>query len=606
MFKMGANIINREKSAVSFRVFAHNRRKVSVVVKAGDKKTEIPMVEETPHVYSTTIEGMGLELLYKFKLDDEQEYPDPYSCYQPLGVHGFSQLVDHEKYRWRDGLWQGRNLNELVIMEIHVGTFSATGTFTGVAEKLDYLVELGVGAIELMPVTQTPGRWNWGYDGVNLFSVNHNYGTPGDLKRLVDLCHQKNLAVILDVVYNHFGPEGNYLPLYGPYFTGKHETPWGKAVNFDDLYSEYTRKMVLDSVRYWLEVYHFDGLRLDAVHAIKDSSPIHILQEISLVAKNIATKQNREKFIIAESDENNARLITPLDQGGLGMDAQWMDDFHHCIHTVLTGEREGYYMDYGRVKDLEKVYKNYLYTGQFSKFWGKPRGTDGSARPGRQFLVAIQNHDQVGNRARGDRLATLVEFPYLKAAAGLLFFSAYLPMIFMGEEYGEKNPFLFFTDYQDPVLQRAVSRGRKKEFAGFTWENVPDPQDPRSFYKSKLTPNNRWEKQQQKLFNFYRDLIALRTSHPVLKNLDKNNLQVEVDDNSRVVKITRWNRNIKLTGMFNLGTGDVVIQDVPGREIINSLCPSYGGENETKEGVLRPGQVVIWESAGTIPGTVSN
>lgn len=599
MFKMGANIIDREKSAVSFRVFAHNRRKVSVVVKSGDNKTEIPMIEETPHVYSTTIEGMGLDLLYKFKLDGEQEYPDPYSYYQPLGVHGFSQLVDHENYRWRDGLWQGRDLNELVIMEIHVGTFSAAGTFASAAEKLDYLVELGVGAIELMPVTQTPGRWNWGYDGVNLFSVNHNYGTPGDLKRLVDLCHQKNLAVILDVVYNHFGPEGNYLPVYGPYFTGKHETPWGKAVNFDDLYNEHTRNMVLDNVRYWLEVYRFDGLRLDAVHAIKDSSPIHILQDISLVAKNIARKQNRKKFIIAESDENNARLITPLDQGGLGMDAQWMDDFHHCIHTALTGERDGYYMDYGRIKDLEKVYKNYLYTGQFSKFWGKPRGTDGSARPGRQFLVALQNHDQVGNRAKGDRLSTLVEFPYLKAAAGLMFFSAYLPMIFMGEEYGEKNPFLFFTDYQDPVLQKAVSRGRKKEFAGFAWEDVPDPQDPRTFYKSKLTPHNRWEEQQQKLYNFYRDLIGLRTSHPVLKKLDKDNLQAEVDENSRVVKITRWNRGIKLTGMFNLGTGDVVVQDVPGREIFNSLHPAYGGEDEAREGILRRGQVIIWESTGT-------
>ncbi len=597
MYKMGANIIDRGKSVVSFRVFAHNKRKVSVVVKSGDKITEFPMMEENQHVYGTTIEGMGLDLLYKFKFDGDQEYPDPYSHYQPFGVHGFSKLVDHENHRWQDNQWRGRVIDELVIMEIHVGTFSSAGTFAGIAEKLDYLLELGVNAIELMPVAQTPGRWNWGYDGVNLFSINHNYGTPYDLKHLVDRCHKKNLAVILDVVYNHFGPEGNYLPVYGPYFTGKHETPWGKAVNFDDLYNEYIRKMVLDNVRYWLEVYRFDGLRLDAVHAIKDDSPIHILQELSLVAKNTANKQNREKFIIAESDENNARLITPLNQGGLGIDAQWMDDFHHCIHTALTGEREGYYIDYGHIKDLEKVYNNYLYTGEYSKYWGQTRGTNGSARPGRQFLVSIQNHDQVGNRAKGDRLSTLVEFPYLKVAAGLMFFSAYLPMLFMGEEYGEENPFLFFTDYQDPNLQKAVSQGRKKEFAAFTWEDVPDPQDPQTFYKSKLTSRSRWEGRQQKLFNYYRDLISLRTSHPVLKNLDKDNLQAEVDENSRVVKITRWDRDMKLTGLFNLGTADVIIKDAPDKEIFNSLCPSYGGENVAKDGILLKGQVIIWESA---------
>ncbi len=595
MFKMGANIINSEKSIVSFKVFALDRQEVSVVVKSGDKKTVFPMIEEMPYVYSTIIEGIGLDLLYKFKLDGDKEYPDPYANFQPFGVHGFSKLVDHETYRWQDDHWPGRAIEKLVIIEIHVGTFSDTGTFDGVAEKLDYLVELGVNAIELMPVTQTPGRWNWGYDGVNLFSVNHNYGTPDNLKHLVDRCHQKNLAVILDVVYNHFGPEGNYLPVYGPYFTSKHETPWGKAVNFDDLYNEQTRKMVLDNVRYWLEVYHFDGLRLDAVHAIKDFSPIHILQEISLVAKNSAGKQNRGKFIIAESDENNARLITPLDKGGLGMDCQWMDDFHHCIHTVLTGEREGYYMDYGRIKDLEKVYKNYLYTGEYSKYWGKARGTDGSRNPGQQFLVAIQNHDQVGNRARGDRLSTLLELNYLKTAAGLMFFSAYLPMIFMGEEYGEKNPFLFFTDYQDPALQEAVSRGRKKEFAKFSWENVPDPQDPLTFYTSRLTPRSRWENQHQMLFNFYKDLISLRTSHPVLKNLDKNKLKVKVDKKNKVVKITRWNRHIVLIGLFNLGSTDIVIKDVQGKEIFNSQRASYGGSDEAEEGILRKGQMIILE-----------
>lgn len=598
MFKMGANIIDREKREVLFRVFAYDKREVAVVVKSGGAIKELPMTEETPNVYSAVTAGVSLDLLYKFKIDGDQAYPDPYSCFQPFGVHGFSRLIDHEDYRWRDANWQGKDIEDLLIMEIHTGAFSGAGTFKAVAERLDYLLELGVNAVELMPVAQTPGRWNWGYDGVNLFSVNHNYGGPDDLKYLVDCCHQKNIAVILDVVYNHFGPEGNYLPVYGPYFTAKHKTPWGKAVNYDDLYSGYTRKMVLDNVRYWLEVYHFDGLRLDAVHAIKDNSPIHILQEISLTVRNLSLQQNRKLFLIAETDQNNTRIINPLDRGGYGMDAQWMDDFHHVVHTALTGEREGYYMDYGRVKDLEKVYKNYLYTGEYSKYWQRERGTDGSRNPGKQFVVAVQNHDQVGNRAGGDRLSILVEFPYLKAAAGLMLFSAYLPLIFMGEEYGEKRPFLFFTDYGDPELQQAVSRGRKEEFAQFTWENVPDPQDPETFYASKLTPRSAWDRQNWELFNFYRDLIHLRRSHPVLKKPDKDKLEVEVDQENRVARVTRWNKAITLTGLFNLGTEDVAINNMAGSEIFNSLREPYGGSENAAAGVLRKGQMIIFEQPG--------
>jgi len=595
MFKMGANIIDHEKRKISFQVFAYNKRKVSVVVKNGGEKAEFPMTEEAPYVYNTVVDGLGMDILYMFKTDEEKEYPDPYSHFQPFGVHGFSQLINHEKYLWQDAHWQGQPVDDLIIMEIHVGTFSQEGTFKAMVEKLDYLQELGVNTIELMPVTQTPGRWNWGYDGVNLFSVNHNYGTPDDLKYLVDSCHQKSISVILDVVYNHFGPEGNYLPGYGPYFTNKHKTPWGIAVNFDDLYSEHTRGMILDNVRYWLETYHFDGLRLDAVHAIKDDSPVHILQEISLIARNSSLRQNRNLLIIAESDQNNARIINPLDKGGYGMDAQWMDDFHHVLHTALTKEREGYYMDYGCIKDFTKVYQNYLYTGGYSKYWKRARGTNGSQNPGKQFVVSIQNHDQVGNRAQGDRLSTLVKSPYLKTAAGLMLFSAYLPLIFMGEEYGEKRPFLFFTDYEDPKLQKAVSQGRKEEFAKFTWENVPDPQDQSTFYASKLTPQSSWDRQNQQLFNFYRDLIALRRSHPILKNLDKDKLIVEVEEKHRVIRITRWNHDHMLTGFFNLGSENWRINDIPGKEIFNSQWEPYGGDIDAKEGVLAAGQMIIYE-----------
>lgn len=593
MLKMGASIIN---GGVSFRVFAYNRKRVALVIHRNGREEVFPMTEEEPHLYSTVLEGAGPGLLYKFRLDDEGDFPDPYSHYQPEGVHGFSQVIDHNSYRWQDENWRGRNLEELVIMEIHVGTFSEEGTFKGVADRLDYLKELGVNAIELMPVVQTPGRWNWGYDGANLFSVNNNYGTPDDLKQLIDTCHREQIAVILDVVYNHFGPEGNYIPVYGPYLTDKYQTPWGPAVNYDDRYSRYTRKMVLDNIRYWLEDYHIDGLRLDAVHAIKDSSPIHILQEIALTVKNLSLKQNRRKFVIAESDANDSCLINPLDRGGYGMDAQWMDDFHHCIHTVLTGEHQGYYIDYGWPEYLEKVFKNYLYTGQYSRYWGKKRGTDGSRNPGRQFVVAIQNHDQVGNRGWGERLAALVHFPYLKTAAGLLFFAPYVPLIFMGEEYGEKNPFLFFTDYQDPELKRNISLGRKEEFKKFGWQEIPDPQDPTTFYRSRLTPRRQWRDENRRLFRYYRDLIALRLSHPVLKEPDKRNLEIKVDGASRLVMIARWREGVRLTGLFNLGDRVIPIEGFQGREIFNSEWRAYGGEEDGESRSLKKGQVVILES----------
>lgn len=594
ILSMGSNIA--DTGEIFFRVFAHNRKKVSLVIKWREYEKVIPMTQEEEHIYSTVLEGAGPGLLYKFRLDDQGDFPDPYSCFQPEGVHGFSQVIDHRTYQWQDDNWKGKDPNELIIMEIHVGTFSPEGTFKGVMGRLDYLKELGVNAIELMPVVQTPGRWNWGYDGANLFSVNRNYGTPDELKQLVDACHQRQIAVILDVVYNHFGPEGNYLPLYGPYLTNRHKTPWGAAVNYDDRYSFYTRKMVLDNIRYWLDIYHIDGLRLDAVHAIKDNSPIHILQEISLTARNLALEKNCRKFIIAESEENNSRLINPLDEGGYGMDAQWMDDFHHCIHTILTGEDEGYYIDYGRPEDLEKVFKNYLYTGQFSRYLGRKRGTDASKNPGKQFVVAIQNHDQVGNRANGDRLATLVEFPLLKAAAGLMFFSAYVPMIFMGEEYGEKNPFLFFTDYHDPELKKSVSRGRKEEFWKFGWKDTPDPQDPETFYRSRLTPTELWREENRQLFRFYKDLIRLRLSHPVLKELDKYNLNVRVNSANRLVEITRWKGELRLTGLFNLGNQVIPLDGYPGRQIFNSEWRAYGGDQDGDTRFLKKGQVVILES----------
>lgn len=596
MKNMGANILDRKSGKIEFRLFAFNKKKVELLLKNADREIVVPMSEEKPHLYSTVVENAGQNVLYKFRIEGEGDFPDPYSHFQPEGVHGFSQVIDHQNYRWNDHGWRGKSLSELIIYELHIGTFTLEGTFRTAAEKLDYLLELGVNAVEMMPVTQAPGKWNWGYDGANLFSINKNYGTPNDLKYLVDRCHQKDIAVILDVVYNHLGPEGNYLPVFGPYFTLKHTTPWGAAVNFDDQHCEIMRSMVLDNVRYWLEKFHFDGLRLDAVHSIKDESPTHILQEIRQVTQKTAAEFKRQIALIAETDENNAKIINPPEKGGYGIDAQWMDDFHHTIHTVLTGEKGGYYIDYGRLEDLPKVYKNYLYTGEFSQFWQRNRGTDASQNPGCQFVVSIQNHDQVGNRAGGERLGALVDFSSLKIAAGLLFFSPYIPLLFMGEEYAEKNPFLFFTNYEAPELKAAVSKGRREEFKAFDWDTFHDPEDEQTFYRSRLSPRESWDEQNKQMFAFYRDLINLRKSHPALNHLDKENTRVEVISETRLVEIQRWHGRIKLTGLFNLGDKDLPLDTGGVKQILNSQWKKYGGNLEGDSNVLQKKSMIVLES----------
>ena len=616
---LGASIPDRTRGRVEFCVYAARWAGVSLLLETGGRPEEIAMEHLGNNLYHTFVEGRGRELRYKYMLKGREggAFPDPYSHYQPEGVQGFSQVVDHEAYHWGDAAWKGPAWEKAIIYELHPGTFSSRGTFAGVAEKLDYLLELGINTLELMPLTQTPGRWNWGYDGVNLFSVNHNYGTPGDLKYLIDCCHRKGIAVILDIVYNHFGPEGNYLARFGPYFTDKYETPWGAAVNFDDVGCAAARRMVLDSVRHWIERYHFDGLRLDAVHAIRDQSRPHILEEIAAAARELEKKLGRRIVIIAESDANDARLITPAAEGGYGLDAQWMDDFHHTVHTVLTGEENGYYQDFGRMEDLEKVYGNYLYTGEYSHFWNKRRGSDAAALPGSCFVTAIQTHDQVGNRARGERLAQLVDFPYLKAAAGLLFMAPYIPMLFMGEEYGEKNPFLFFTDYQDPALKKAVLKGRREEFASFGWESVPNPEDEATFFKSRLTLREEWRARQGQIFAWYRDLIALRREHPVLKRPEKKGTAVSVEPETGLVKISRRSGKISITALTNLGRSTLTMPHPPGKVIFNSEEPRYGGrekeagEAETirrkggemmKQRALLPGQFLIFESTASGDG----
>ncbi len=466
-------------------------------------------------------------LRYFFLLDGERRLPDPASRSLPEGVHGPSEVVDTGAFVWTDHGWRGLPLREMVIYELHVGTFTPEGTFEAVIPRLERLRGLGVTAIELMPVASFPGARNWGYDGVGLFAPQRSYGGPAGLQRLVDACHGYGLAVVLDVVYNHLGPEGNYLAEFGPYFTDRYGTPWGQAMNYDGDHARGVRDFIVANALYWIREYHFDSLRLDAIHGIFDASPVHILRELNDAVQRLARRLGRIVPVVAESDLNDRRVVDPVRKGGYGLTGQWSDDFHHCLHTLLTGERNGYYADFGSLKQLAKAHTHgFVYDGQHSVFRGRPHGTPTRDIPAERFVVCAQNHDQVGNRAQGERLSSLVDFEALKLAATAVLLSPYVPLLFMGEEYGDRAPFLFFTDFGDPSLRAAVSRGRREEFAAFGWTGeVPDPQDPSSFVRSKLNWNLQTQEPQCWLWEYYRSLLELRQQYPVLGVVRNRRLQ---------------------------------------------------------------------------------
>ncbi|MFW6181498.1 MAG: malto-oligosyltrehalose trehalohydrolase, partial [Spirochaetota bacterium] len=426
-------------------------------------------------------------------LVDGSALPDPASHSQPEGVHGHSQVVDHHAFAWHDTAWRGLPLERYAIYELHTGTFTPEGTFDAVIPRLEELADLGITAVELMPVAQFPGTRNWGYDGVFPFAVQHSYGGPEGLKRLADACHRRGMALVLDVVYNHLGPEGNHLKQFGPYFTGAYTTFWGEALNFDQEHSSEVRNYFVQNMRHWFERFHIDALRLDAVHAIHDRSARHLLRELSEEADRCSRASGREQLLIAESDLNDPRIVRSRGLHGYGVHGQWSDDFHHALHALLTGERDGYYADFGTPGHLLAALRDgYCYTWKYSRhrkrFFGDlPQGV----RRG-QLVVCSQNHDQVGNRADGSRLASLVSFEALKLAAGALVLSPFVPLLFMGQEYAEQAPFLYFVSHSDPDLVQAVREGRKKEFAAFARDaDFPDPQDPETFRRSVLRWNDR-------------------------------------------------------------------------------------------------------------------
>jgi maltooligosyltrehalose trehalohydrolase len=455
--------------------------------------------------------GVPANTAYALSVDDDIAVPDPRASWLPDGVHGPAVAVDHDAFHWSDTEWNGFELAGAILYELHVGTFTPAGTFAAAAERLDHLVDLGVTAIEIMPVAQFPGRHGWGYDGVGLYAAHDAYGGPDGLKALVDAAHAAGLGVLLDVVYNHLGPSGNHLPRFGPYFTDHYATPWGDAVNLDGPGSDGVRAFIIDNAIHWLRDHHLDGLRLDAVHALLDTSAVHLLEAMSAAVDDLAAELGRPLHLIAETDRNDPRVVRPRSHGGFGLAAQWCDDVHHVLHVALTGERDGYYKDYrGTMSEIAHVWQNgYFYDGRWSPHRGRTHGRPADGVPGRQLVASLQNHDQVGNRANGERMTHLLSAARRKIGAALLLTSPFTPLLFQGEEWSASSPFLYFTDHDDPELGAAVSEGRRREFAAFGWspDDVPDPQDLATFERSVLAWDERGQGEHAELLDWYRRLI---------------------------------------------------------------------------------------------------
>jgi maltooligosyltrehalose trehalohydrolase len=498
------------------------------------------MTKDDRGYWSVAVDAIAENTTYLFQLDNEKTLPDPASRSQPQGVHGPSSVVK-EKYFWTDAEWKGLALAEMIIYELHVGTFTIEGTFEGVISKLPYLKELGINAIELMPLSQFPGNRNWGYDGVYPFAVQSSYGGPVGLKKLVNEAHAAGIAVILDVVYNHQGPEGNYFGAYAPYFTDKYKTFWGSAINFDDAWCDGVRNFYWQNALQWLDEFHIDGLRLDAVHAIWDVSAKHFIQELRHKVDHLEQQSGRKKVLVAEFDLNNPRYVDPPSKGGYGLDGQWIDEFHHALHAVITKETNGYYEDFGDLAHLTKSFKDsYVYTGQYSIHRRKEFGVLPKGNPYSQFVVFSQNHDQVGNRMLGDRLTAKLSFECLKLVAATVLLSPHVPMLFMGEEYGEKSPFQYFISHTDKALVEMVRKGRKEEFAYFGWKDeVPDPQAEETFENCKLSWSIDKDEQAFTLYQFYKYLITFRKNRDAMKGTERSTLQIINESQNNIIHFSR-------------------------------------------------------------------
>ncbi|HEV2481114.1 MAG TPA: malto-oligosyltrehalose trehalohydrolase [Puia sp.] len=528
-----------------FRVWAPEHRQVSLrlydraagrVAGAGTEADRaagpgrtIVLQKDAAGYFHADVAGIGDGDRYHYFLDDVF-YPDPASASQPDGVYGPSAVVDHRLFMWNDASWHVPPFAQLIFYELHVGTFTPEGTFDAIIPRLGELALLGINALELMPVAACSGARNWGYDGVFLYAVQHDYGGPGGLKRLVAAAHAHGIAVFLDVVYNHLGTEGNCLEAFGPYFTAQYHTPWGKAINYDGAWSDGVRAFIAGNAVYWAEHFHIDGLRLDAIHEIYDRNAVSIWDDLHALLGDWEQRSGRRCYLVAESDANDPRVVRPASSGGRGFDAQWMDDFHHCLYVLLHPSGWKNYKDFGGVEQLAKAYMHgFVHTGEYLRFRHRRHGASAAGIPGERFVVFNQNHDLPGNRPGGERLSRLVDTGTLKLAAAVVLLSPYIPMLFMGEEYGEDAPFFFFSDYHEPATSQGQVEGRRQQFAAFGFEGeVRDPQDPFLFEQSKLHWKKRGSGDHRLLLEWHRELIRLRRTHPLLADLSKRFLRADV------------------------------------------------------------------------------
>jgi len=537
-----------------FTVWAPLHNRVLLRLHGKESRT-LPMQRLENGYHTLEVEGAGAGTRYTYVLNGTSEYPDPASRYQPEGVHGPSEVCT-EEFPWTDEDWSGSPLSDYVIYELHVGTFTDEGTFEAAVKRLPDLKALGITAIELMPVAQFPGARNWGYDGTYPYAVQDSYGGPAGLKRFVDACHSHGISAVLDVVHNHFGPEGNYAGEFGPYFTDRYKTPWGRAMNFDGPYSDDVRRFFIGSALQWFREYHFDALRLDALHAILDTSAYPFLSELADETQAESERQDRPLYLIGESDLNDPRIIKTRECGGMGLHAQWNDDYHHALHTLLTGEVIGYYSDFGSIEHLEQALRGrYVYSGQYSAYRQRRHGAPAEGISPDHFVVFAQNHDQVGNRLAGDRLAALVSYDALRLAAACVVLGPSIPLLFMGEEYGETTPFPYFVSHSDAQLIEAVRAGRQEEFAAFQWKGkVPDPQDEQTFLTAKLNWAMRQSERSTTMLNYYAELLSLRRALPVLRHGDA---QVEGPDGTgSVLLLRRAHEGTEAILALNVGRAD--------------------------------------------------
>jgi maltooligosyltrehalose trehalohydrolase len=593
---LGANYEGDQQC--SFLVWAPKAQKVHVHLLAPTERV-VPMARLDRGYYQAHIEGIEPGATYRYRLNDNLERPDPASRFQSDGVYGASEIADSD-FRWGDHGWFGLPWRDYIIYELHVGTFTPEGTFDAIIPQIGSLKELGITALELMPVAQFPGSRNWGYDGVFPFAVQNSYGGPEGLKRLVDACHRQGLAVILDVVYNHLGPEGNCFDDFAPYFTDRYRNPWGAALNFDGEYSDEVRRYFLENALYWQTEFHIDALRLDAVHAIKDSSALPFLQELARVTRRRAELLNRRFHLIAESDLNDPRVIASEPVGGWGLDAQWNDDFHHCLHVLLTGEGRGYYADFGGIQLFAKVFREgFAYIGQYSLFRKRRHGSRPRDYSTRQFVVCSQNHDQIGNRAQGERLSSLTSPEALKVAAGMVILSPFIPLLFMGEEYGETAPFQYAVSHSEPHLVEAVRQGRRAEFSNFGWKGpVPDPLAEATFQSCILNRDLRHADDFHGiLYRFYCELIRLRKQTPAIAQADKDSVEVRAFESEQVLQLCyKAEEPVCILACFAKEAVSPVLQIPTGawRRLFDSTAADWGGPGSSiPERITSTGQLKL-------------